>query len=187
MVNFDIARIRLLDGGKFSLSNGRFKESHVDELWTSIGSDIFDENVDEDIGTIDMTRCEQLLAGKHQLYGCAICTLWVLRAASTNPTLDMNELLDELDQAFDGLNGFEGVIRSISPNCNIAESLLQAIGYACRPRRYEILMALSRMRGIEFEELPLEDRIVAEMKQKEREEEEKRRLLAELWANRRKK
>ena len=69
----------------------------------------------------------------------------------------------------------------------VSDALIATVGYALRPRRYEIMMALSRMRGIEFEELPANDKVREELERKERLEQEKRRKLAELWANRRKK
>mmetsp|Transcript_24418 Transcript_24418/g.36431 ORF Transcript_24418/g.36431 Transcript_24418/m.36431 type:complete len:152 (-) Transcript_24418:1728-2183(-) len=142
---------------------------------------------DEDTGSIDLSRCEQLLAGKYQLYGCAICVVWLLKAATHNPTLDLNQLLDKLETALDGPNSFQGILCSISSSGIVSNSLLQTLGYAIRPRRYEVMMALHRIRGIEFEELPPDEAMAAELTAKEREEEEKKRILAELWANRRKK
>ncbi len=160
-----------------------------DLLLTVFGTnnDFMDIDRDEDTGTMDLSRCEQLLAGKYQLYGCAICVVWLLKTATNNPTLDLNQLLDKLESALDRTDSFHGILASISSSGKVSDSLLKTLGYAIRPRRYEVIMALNRMRGIEFEELPPDDKTIAELSAKEREEEERKRILAELWANRRKK
>ena len=60
------------------------------------------------------------------------------------------------------------------------------MGCAYRPRRYEVGQALTRLRGIRFEQLPVEDdggvaaAAAAEVQRKKRE-------LADLWAARREK
>lgn len=186
LVNFNNIKISLLDGCKFSLMQRC--ESNVEEIFNIFDNIIFNESLDEDIGTVDMTRCEQLLAGKHQLYGCAICAIWVLKSAQEYPLLDLNQLLDKLEEKLDGPYSFDGIIRALCPNNrNHLDSLTRTLGYALRPRRYEIMMAISRMRGVKFEELPPTSDVLDEIQRKEREEEEKRRKLAELWANRRKK
>lgn len=185
LIDLEKVRISLLDGGKLSLSEGSEQSTNQD-LLTYFGNDFLNVSLDEDVGTIDMTRCEQLLAGKHQLYGCAICAVWLFKIAIQNETLDLNQLLDKLEAALDGPENFEGILRSVSTNSKVSDSLLSTLGYAIRPRRYEVMMAISRMRGIEFEELPQDEEIVAKLTAKEREEEEKKKKLAELWANRRK-
>jgi hypothetical protein len=189
LIDLNKVRISLLDGGgKLSLTQWS-KESDIEKSLSLFGyDDCFDMNLDdEDVGTIDMTRCEQLLQGKHQLYGCGICVIWILKAATENPSLDLNQLLDKLEVELDSSTSFGGILKSLSPSGQVSNMLLTALGYATRPRRYEIMMALSRMRGIKFEDLPPDNDIAAEIEAKEREEEEKKRILAELWANRRKK
>ena len=188
MINFERVTISLLDSGKFSLTQSSAGESNIDEDFLAFyGGNFFDDSLDDDAGTIDMTRCEQLLAGKYQLYGCAICVIWVLKAASKYPSLDLNELVDKLETILDGPNSFVELILSQSMTGKVSDAFIATVGYALRPRRYEIMMALSRMRGIEFEELPANDKVREELERKERLEQEKRRKLAELWANRRKK
>lgn len=186
LINIEDVRISLLDGGKLSLSEGSTPSAN-DEVLSYFGNDFLNVSLDEDFGTIDMTKCEQLLAGKYQLYGCAICALWLLKFSTQNPTLDLNQLLDKLESDLNGPATFEGILRSVSSSGKISESLLSTLGYAIRPRRYEVMMAVSRMRGIEFEELPQDAEILAKQTAKQREEEEAKRKLAELWANRRKK
>ena len=189
IIDLDNANVKILiDGGKLSLSHW-FEESRMDDLLgTLLGTNndfMMDIDGDEDVGTIDLSRCEQLLGGKYQICGCAICLVWLLKTASYNPTLDLNQLLDELERALDGPNSFQGIVASISSSGKMFSSLITTLGYALRPRRYEVVMALHRMRGIEFEELPPDDKTIAELTAKEREEEERKRILAELWAKRR--
>ena len=143
---------------------------------------------DNDMGIIDLTRCEQILGGKWQLFGCGICALWILRLASSESDLDLNELVDKLESTMDS-TGLASVINSLSTTgsemSTIYCSLLENLGHAYRPRRYEILMTLTRLRGIVFGELPTE--VDVEALAVKREAEERKRALAELWANRRKK
>mmetsp|Transcript_17328 Transcript_17328/g.21176 ORF Transcript_17328/g.21176 Transcript_17328/m.21176 type:complete len:718 (-) Transcript_17328:27-2180(-) len=186
LVDLDNYKLTLLDGGgKLSLAT---RSTDFHDLYNSFDvNEYLDVDLDEDIGTMDMTRCEQLLAGKHQLYGCGLCIVWILKTASKNPHLDINQLLNQLEAILDGPKGFTGVMDLISSTYDASELLQLTFGHAYRPRRYEIAMALSRMRGIKFEELPLDSDTIASLTAKEREEEDRKRMLAELWANRRKK
>lgn len=178
----DRCRISLMDGGgKLSLTPGADDEE--DEMWN-------DQESDEDVGIIDMARSEQLMGGKYQLYGCGVGVLWLMKNAKAKPELDMNQLLDELEDIMDRSgHGIMSILDSLCSgvtNKSLAySSLVENVGYAYRPRRYEIFMALTRMRGVVFDELPTE--IDEEDLRIKREAEERKRALAELWANRRKK
>jgi hypothetical protein len=187
LVDFKNVRISLLDSsGKFSIANNSHnEEDELDDIFAILGHEFLGN--EDDIGTIDMTKCEQLLGRKYQLYGCAICVVWLLKTSVACPSLDLNQLLDRVESALDGPSSFNEVIESLSSENKVSQSLTSLLGYALRPRRYEILMALSRMRGITFEELPPDDDVLAEITRKQQEEEEKKKRLAELWANRRKK
>ena len=172
--------LTLLDGGG-KLSMEQAQDMHSDEEMDGYDSD-------NDMGIIDLTRCEQILGGKWQLFGCGICALWILRLASSESDLDLNELVDKLESTMDS-TGLASVINSLSTTgsemSTIYCSLLENLGHAYRPRRYEILMTLTRLRGIVFGELPTE--VDVEALAVKREAEERKRALAELWANRRKK
>ncbi len=169
-------RVSLMDGG------GKLSLTPIDDR---------EENEsDDDIGIIDMARCEQLLGGKRQLYGCGFCVLWLMKNAKVKPELDLNQLLDELEDTMDRSgNGLMSVVDSLCSGAVARSpaftSIIACVGYAYRPRRYEIFMALTRIRGIKFEELPTE--VDEEDLRIKKEAEERKKALAELWANRRKK
>jgi len=74
---------------------------------------------------------------------------------------------------------------SSSSHFNINSDVIHSIGHIVRPRRYEILQTLTRIRGIKFEQLPTE--VDEEDLRIKKEAEERKRMLAELWANRRSK
>jgi hypothetical protein len=174
-------RVSLLDaGGKLSILQEYGHESDDD--------DIEGGDSDDDTGIIDMTRCEQLLGGYHQLFACGICALWILKLAKEKPELDLNELVNELDKTLDQEAGMVSLVKSMStpspaPSAQYF-SLLLNIGHIIRPRRYEVIMALTRIRGIKFDQLPTEaDEDDIRVKEAA---EERKRSLAKLWANRRK-
>jgi len=177
----DRCRLSLLDGG------GKLSVAQAEDVDSDENMDGNDS--DDDIGIIDMTRCEQLLGGIWQLYGCGICVLWLLKHSKSKPDFDLNQLLDELEDVMDKSGGIVAIMHALSSagtsTSPISSYLLESIGHAYRPRRYEVLMALTRMRGITFGELPTE--VDEEDFALKREAEEKKRMLAELWANRRKK
>lgn len=142
---------------------------------------------DDVAGIIDMTRCEQIM-GKWQLFACGICVIRILSLAKAKPDLDLNELVDEIESEMDMKGFHSSLFTDLSMNTEkstIYNSLLENLGLTYRPRRYEILMAVTRMRGLIFGELPTEvDVKDLALKQAA---EERKRALAELWANRRKK
>ena len=147
------------------------------------------------------------------LYGVGICCLWVLRMSIQNPSWDFNELLNALDDELDKEYGLLGIIQSLStppnPNSNpnltntnginnnmklnaigttselFTSLLLDGTGFAYRPRKYEVAMALTRLRGLEFQDLP--DELDKKLEAERREVERRKKALADLWANRRKK
>lgn len=187
--NIEQCMLSLLDGG------GKLKIIPLEpchQTGSGIVSMAEEDNVNdlhcEEMGIIDMTRCEQLLGGNSQLFGCGICVLWVLKHSMVHPDLDINDLLDSLEKIMDHSNGIQCILKSMEPSdftkSSIYHSLIEFTGHACRPRRYEVAQALTRIRGILFHELPTE--VDEEDLKIKREAEERKRALAELWANRRK-
>ena len=71
------------------------------------------------------------------------------------------------------------------PESTAFQQLIESVGFAQRPRLFEIGQAFTRLRGVELEELPVEDD--GSDAAAEREEARKRQALAEIWAARRKK
>lgn len=142
----------------------------------SIERDIPDKTHDEedDSGYIDMSRCEQLVGRRAQLYGCGLCVAWILEHAKTKPELGIAELITDLEEQLRN----HGIV-SLFPN-----STNQPSDFAYRPRKHEVFMALTRMRGIVFEQMPVQvdDTEAAAA----REEERKKQELADLWNARRK-
>ena len=151
-------------------SNGPIVPQHVDQ-----------DDVDDDFGCIDSSRMEQLLSRQH-LFGCALCVLWILRAAGRDPSLGLGDLLQLLDEKMDrdGMVNVLGVLPMTPDFCNVMDS----VGFTQRPRRFEIGQALVRLRGMRFEELPVDDDGAEEAAMLEAEK--RKQELAALWAARRK-
>ena len=170
---FHNARVSLMDGGgRICLTGEEGSEMSVD----------YDDDDDEDFGVIDMARCEQLFGRSEQLYGAGLCVAWIIGYSKSHPDLGLRALLDALDNELDRSGGMKGLLASLPES---KEDVLECLGYASRPRRYEVAMALTRMRGICFDEIPnVDDGSEEEARRKA---EERKAALAELWANRRKK
>eukprot|EP00559_Dactyliosolen_fragilissimus_P008356 CAMPEP_0184862590 /NCGR_PEP_ID=MMETSP0580-20130426/7035_1 /TAXON_ID=1118495 /ORGANISM="Dactyliosolen fragilissimus" /LENGTH=486 /DNA_ID=CAMNT_0027360527 /DNA_START=394 /DNA_END=1851 /DNA_ORIENTATION=+ len=134
---------------------------------------------DEGKGIIDLTRCEQLLGGKWQLYGCGLCVVWILRLSIQNPKMSINELLNKLDSVVDS-GGMIEIIQQLCKDTDLVKlSILKSVGFIYRPRRYEVAMALVRLRGITFENMPAD--VGDEEAKAAKEAERRRKELAEMW------
>ena len=165
--------VGLLEGG----TGIAFHRMQSDESSTSPSSD----GDTEDDQYIDMSRCEQLLGKKPQLYACGMAVMWVLQASRKNPGRGLSELLDMLDKEIDS----NGLLEVLAPKDSVARhELVETLGYAYRPRRLEVGQALCRLRGIRWEELPMEEDV--ELAKAKAEEERKKRELMEIWNRRRK-
>ena len=140
--------------------------------------------VDDDFCVIDMTKCEQLIGGRPHILGCGICVCWLLRTALQHPEWDLKTLLDIMEAKMDKEGGIIAILQSMKALENRNQPLIENMGVVSRPRRYEVAMALTRLRGIIFEELP-NDIELRRAKQK-KEEQERKQVLSELWAQRRK-
>jgi hypothetical protein len=162
----------------------------------SIHEEIDDDTAiidDDDAGCIDMSRCEQLLGKKNQLYACGLCVAWILRMAKKNPRLGIKDLITKLEESMDEAGGLFPLL--VGPGANSSAShclssstawvhLVESVGFVYRPRKHEIFMAVTRMRGIALEALPVLDD--GSDTAAESEAERKKRELAELWNARRK-
>eukprot|EP00980_Cylindrotheca_fusiformis_P009876 scaffold2186_cov113-Cylindrotheca_fusiformis.AAC.4 len=141
---------------------------------------------DDEEGCIEASRMEQVM-GRRQLYGCGLCVCWILQAAKEKKELGLPDLLAELDSVLDS-GGMTRVLSDISNGEIFSKSwkhVVEAVGFVERPRRFEIGQALTRLHGIQMEQIPLEDDesdAAAQM-----EEARKKKALAEIWASRRKK
>eukprot|EP00577_Skeletonema_sp_RCC1716_P010112 CAMPEP_0113384906 /NCGR_PEP_ID=MMETSP0013_2-20120614/7172_1 /TAXON_ID=2843 ORGANISM="Skeletonema costatum, Strain 1716" /NCGR_SAMPLE_ID=MMETSP0013_2 /ASSEMBLY_ACC=CAM_ASM_000158 /LENGTH=852 /DNA_ID=CAMNT_0000267605 /DNA_START=79 /DNA_END=2637 /DNA_ORIENTATION=- /assembly_acc=CAM_ASM_000158 len=164
---------------------------------------------DEDDGIIDMSKCSQLVGNaSEQLYGCGICILWLMQESQRHKDDDIFDLLDRLEDVLEyggGMNAiFASLLSSTNQATNVPQEMLSmllsshttldlydTVGFCYHPRRHEVAMALTRMRGMKFEILPEKPKEVdnsetSEEEAKRLEEESKKKALAELWANRRK-
>lgn len=185
--------------------NGQDDSSDTNQE-SSAGDDDNDDD-DEDEGIVDMSKCSQLIDNvSEQLYGCGICVLWLIQESRRHPGDDlldllirmdreldcggMNKLLSSLEESQTFVNNNAGAGTTTSPS-SFALDLWETIGCAYRPRRHEVAMALTRMRGMKFEILPKKQNESESMSPEEEakllEEESKKRTLAELWENRRRK
>jgi hypothetical protein len=135
-----------------------------------------------------MSRCEQLMGKKPQLYGCGLCVVWLLAAAQEFPEFGLADLLLKMDEVLDA-SGVLGMISApsstdyykMSPTW---EALVEVTGCAYRPRRFEVGQALTRLRGLRLEEIPVEDD-GSEAAAKAEAEQKRKELLA-IWNARRK-
>lgn len=151
---------------------------------------------DDDKGVIDMSRCEQLFGSTHELYGCGMCLVWLLKYASQHPKMGMQDLLEKMDEILDDTSEFGGLKKlqeitlvadkNCTENDTLGISMLESVGYAIRPRRYEVAMALTRMRGMMFETLPPVRDFGSEAAAAKIEAEQKKQKLLALWNARRK-
>jgi hypothetical protein len=159
------------------------------------------DGVDDDERCMDLSRCEQLMGKKPQLYGCGLGVAYLLQMARQNPELGLPDLLRHLDQAMDD-NGLLGLIvpdgalattssdndsnnndnepKLLSATWNV---LVETLGCAYRPRRFEVGQALTRWRGMILEAIPVEDDGAEAAAQAEAER-KKQELLA-IWHSRR--
>jgi len=170
--------VSLLDGGH---SIALHPHEDDDEMMDGV---VLDDDHDE--GCIEASRMEQVM-GRKQLYTCGLCALWIIKASQQETALGLPELLNKLDETLDS-SGLVKVVEDLSSSGlspKTWQHLVEAVGYAERPRKYEIGQALTRLQGIKFEEIPVEDDGVEAAAKAE--EERKKRALAELWAARRKK
>ncbi len=148
------------------------------------------ENDDEEEGCIDSSRLQQLL-GKHQLFAAGLCATWILQNAAKNPKAGLKDLLHLLDSQLDQEGGMSVLLTQLKEsNHDVALSksmiqVLESVGYLERPRNFEIGQALTRMRGVQFEELPVYDDGSEEAARIEAEN-RKKALLA-IWEKRRSK
>ena len=190
------------------------EDDNSDTNMESFGDDNNDCD-DEDEGIVDMSKCSQLIDNSsEQLYGCGICVLWLMQESRRHPREDLLDLLIRMEHELDcggcegGMNKLmsslenfrafvnnEAVTATSTTNLLRSNSVLElweTVGFAYRPRRHEVAMALTRIRGMKFEILPAKPIEVAESMSPEDEaklleEESKKRTLAELWENRRRK
>jgi hypothetical protein len=146
-----------------------------------------DDCDDDDERYIDMSRCEQLLGKKPQLYGCGICVAWLLSYAQQHPELGICDLLRKLDESLDESGLLDMILMNdpVSPHVSPAwKAVVANLGYVTRPRRFEVGQALTRFRGIKLGAIPVEDD--GSDTTMKAEAERKRNELIAIWNNRRK-
>jgi hypothetical protein len=180
--NFDSdVVVSILDGGH---AISLHKEDHDYDIDEGNGSHIID---DDEEGCVDASRIEQLL-GRRQLYGTGVCVAWLLQNAPKNPRLGLKALLERLDSVLDE-GGMKQVVHDLKETTNGSEipkswvRVLESVGFIERPRSFEIGQVLTRLHGMQMEEIPIEDDGSDDAARLE--EERKKKALAELWASRR--
>jgi len=144
---------------------------------TFVNQNECEENMDDNLGEIEMGRCEQLYGKSQQLFGCGIILKHVLKVAATNEDLSIREILEVCEKEVDDYG-----LRKTMSNHDMRDCI-RDIGYALRPRKHEVAMALCRMRGLNFVEVPKTKNAIE--LDEEMEKERRKRELAELWNNRR--
>lgn len=146
------------------------------------------DDYDEEEGCIDASRLQQLL-GKKQLVAVGLCIAWILQSAPNHAEAGLNELLKLLDSVLDrgGMNRLVTELKEARSSSLplLREEVLGSVGYLERPRGFEVGQALARMRGIRFEDVPVPIDPAEEAARIA--EENRKKALAALWANRRSK
>lgn len=141
---------------------------------------------DEEDRLVDMSKCEQLMGKKSQLYGCGLCLVWLLEESCRYPEVGLKELLEKMDHSMDETDFACLVLGGDTHGATLRQdALLASIGNAYRPRRFEVGQALTRLRGTELENISIEED--DEEKTRLIEEERKKQELLDLWNARRKK
>jgi hypothetical protein len=128
---------------------------------------------------------------KQQLYGAGICLVWLLQQAPKFPHCGLKGLLQQMDAVLDG-GGMNQIVNDLQETTTTHGSttisktwtnILDSVGYLERPRSFEVGQILTRLHGIQMEEIPVEDDGSEDATRQE--EERKKKTLADLWANRR--
>jgi len=198
---FKKAAIHLMESGSSHLCF--YDDGDCDSKQSAVSND-----KDEDDGQVDMSKCSQLVGNSsEQVYGCGICVLWLIQESLSQPDADLSCLLDRMTNVLN-IKGVNMLMASLKQNQTAINSaankkitdffssndilnLWESVGYVYRPRRHEVFMALTRMRGMKFDILPDKPKDVSKVSQEEEvkrlEEEARKKALADLWANRRKK
>jgi hypothetical protein len=190
--------VSLMDGGRGLVvckEDNKNEEPAADNRDNNMNArmDIGDD--DEEEGYVDASRLGQLL-GKKQLFATGLCVAWILQHAPINVEVGLKDLLKELDSLLDK-GGMNLVVNQLKETTNVASSssscfskstiqVFESVGYVERPRNFEIGQALTRMRGIRFEEVPMQDDDGSEEAARI-EAETKKKALAALWEKRRSK
>jgi hypothetical protein len=102
-----------------------------------------------------------------------------------NPGLGLPDLLQKMDEFLDA-NGLMSVVGqgNLTDSSSAWNLLVETLGFAYRPRKFEVGQALTRLRGIQLEEIPvIDDGSEAAAKA---EAERKKQELLEMWNSRRK-
>ena len=180
--------VTLLDGSNSIALHTIYQSHHNGTDAKCLESDADENDDNDDERYIDMSRCEQLLGKKPELYGCGLCVSWLLCYSQQHPELGVNELLQKMDEVFDQ-HGWTGSIQGCHPNesddSDAWRAIVECLGFVYRPRRLEVGQALTRFRGITFVDIPIDDDGSDEAARVEAER-QRNELLA-IWNNRRKK
>ena len=184
--------ISLLDGGRGMVLYKDADEIGIDQENDAMKDADNEKEIDEEEGHIDASKLGQLL-GKKQLFATGICAAWILQHAHLQPHACLKELLQQLDSVLDqgGMNTILNQLKETSGENGALASpwsksriqMLESVGCLERPRSFEVGQVLTRMRGIRFEELPMQDDGIEEAKRLK--EEAKKKALLEMWEKRR--
>lgn len=141
--------------------------------------DLLPDDLEED-NFIDMSKCEQLMGRKPQLYGCGIGVVWLIEAAKRYPSIGLPDLLQKLDEEIDR----KGMSDLIPRESAAWKALVETMGFCYRPRRFEVGQAVTRWRQVTMTEIEIEDD--GSEAAAKAEAERKRQELLDIWNSRRK-
>jgi predicted ABC-class ATPase len=170
------------------MDGGHALSFHPEEEQSEMGAHLAMD--DDDEYRIEASKLEQLL-GRKQLFGCGLCVLWILQVGIKDRSLGLPHLLNKLDEVLDQ-GGLMQVLQDVNHFSNPLsvvgsdtwKNIVEEVGSAQRPRKHEVGQALTRMYGMQLEEIATdEDNSEEEAK---RQAEEKRQELLKIWENRRK-
>lgn len=152
---------------------------------TNVDAMLDDDDENETNSMIDLSRIEQLLGRKSQVYGCGACVAYILDLASKQQGLSLRRLLDQLEKVVHE-KGLGAVLQDPMDPSGMSPSfraLIRLNGFAYRPRSLEVGQAVARLQCLRFEDLSMDDS--ADDESAKAEEERKKQSLMELWNSRR--
>lgn len=142
-----------------------------------------DDEYDDDFGSVDLSKCEQIAGRIWQVIGCALAVKWIMQKSNENSFKSIKDLIEMFELEMDNSGGsFSDLLGNMVDD---EWKVLTTIGYALRPRKYEIASALARLRGGILLPVPLSKSETDKLIRLKEETDLKIKALGDLWSQRR--
>jgi hypothetical protein len=142
------------------------------------------DEYEDDCGSVDLSKCEQVAGRIWQVVGCALALKWMIRNSAISPNKSIKDLIEMFDSAMDDDPGgsFSGLLETLTYD---ELKVLTITGYALRPRKYELASAVARLRGGVLLPVPFTTTEMDELIRRKNDTDLKAKALADLWTKRR--